>query len=712
VLPFLGVLALWLGAGAIVSALTRRVADWFVMTDELLYERLALSIARTGSPLPRVHTEIVSNVNQLYPLLIARAFHGPDGIVHGLHDAHVMNAFIMTSAAIPAYLLARRVTSNAWLPFVVALGTVAVPWIALSSFLLTEVAAYPAFVWAVLAIQASLDRPSWRTDVLAVLGVALAVFARTQFYALALVLPLAVLALGLLARNVRATLRSHATLIVLYAVGILLAIVLQAAGHSILGLYSQTAHGNPLPLDLVRSAPAHLAVVALGSGVLPFLLGGAWIVSNIRASESRERNAFAVLAALTIVILTVEVASFNLRFGGGLVRERYLFYLTPVLLTAFAAALTAARWPRWSLAAPLAILAVGFWQAPLPVFEKLNVDTPASILDNWLLRTMHGIDGARGFLVLAAVVVALVYVEASVLLRRTTLAVGMSVVLLGALVAETAYAFDRLFAVDGTSGLPLTLDQSPVFAWVDRTITTNSEAVFAPYPVIRHDYWANAGFWWDLEFWNKSVDREAARPQEFSVTPDGSFPKIDLRFDPRTGLANYDVDSYIAQAENDARFHVAGRALTAERGVSIVFPSRPWRADWVSYGLYPDGWTKPATTARIRVFSAPGQKRSVTRSLSLNLASPEDAAPRRVTVESNTGRHALTVGSSTVTQAVTVCVPARGHADVALRANVASPIEGLPTTAAALSTPRDAGVLVDRVELDETLGASCRTPSP
>ena len=233
-----------------------------------------------------MHTEIVSNVNQLYPLLIARAFHGPDGIVHGLHDAHVMNAFIMTSAAIPAYLLARRVTSNAWLPFVVALGTVAVPWIALSSFLLTEVAAYPAFVWAVLAIQASLDRPSWRTDLLAVLGIALAVFARTQFYALALVLPLAVLALGLLARNVRATLRSHTTLIVLYAVGILLAIVLQAAGHSILGLYSQTAHGNPLPLDLVTSAPAHLAVVALGSGLLPFLLGGAWIVSNIRRARA------------------------------------------------------------------------------------------------------------------------------------------------------------------------------------------------------------------------------------------------------------------------------------------------------------------------------------------------------------------------------------------------------------------------------------------
>ncbi len=47
------------------------VADWFVMTDELLYERLALSVDRTHSPLPHVHGEMVSNINQLYPLVIA-----------------------------------------------------------------------------------------------------------------------------------------------------------------------------------------------------------------------------------------------------------------------------------------------------------------------------------------------------------------------------------------------------------------------------------------------------------------------------------------------------------------------------------------------------------------------------------------------------------------------------------------------------------------
>ena len=46
---------LWLALGAALAAFTSKVADWFVMTDELLYERLAMSIARTHSPLPHVH---------------------------------------------------------------------------------------------------------------------------------------------------------------------------------------------------------------------------------------------------------------------------------------------------------------------------------------------------------------------------------------------------------------------------------------------------------------------------------------------------------------------------------------------------------------------------------------------------------------------------------------------------------------------------------
>ena len=360
-----------------------------------------------------------------------------------------------------------------------------VPWITLSSFLLTEVAAYPAFVWALLAIQASVARPSVRNDLLAVAAIALAVLARTQFYALAMVLAAVVIADALVGRRLKAALREHVTLVAVYAFGAVCALALVVSGHALLGTYAQTAKGNPLPPQIIESAPAHVAVVALAGGLLPFLLGGAWAVANLVRAETREARAFAWLTVVAVVVLAVEVASFNLRFGGGLVRERYLFYLTPLFLCAFAAALTAARLPRWSLLAPLSILIVGFWRAPLPAFEKLNVDTPASVIYDWLLSTMHGTGGARLALILCAVVVALLVLEGGALLPREPFAVALCSLLLVALVAETGYAFKRLFAVNGTSGLPLTLDQSPVFAWVDGQINGDSVASMVPYPLIQ-----------------------------------------------------------------------------------------------------------------------------------------------------------------------------------------------------------------------------------
>ena len=238
-------------------------------------------------------------------------------------------------------------------------------------------------------------------------------------------------------RRFREAVRSHVALIVGYAIAGLAALALVAAGHGLLGTYSTTASGNPLPLELWRAAPAHLAIVALGGGLLPFIVGGAWLTSNLRASETTERSSFAWLATIAVVVLTLEAASFDLRFGGGLVRERYLFYLTPLLLVAFAAALTAARGPRWSLAVPVGLLALGFWSVPFTPFEKLNADTPASVLNDWLLRSLDGVSGARIFLIAAAVLLAVGYAEGSLLLPRTPFAVGLAVLLLVALPAET-----------------------------------------------------------------------------------------------------------------------------------------------------------------------------------------------------------------------------------------------------------------------------------
>ena len=698
---WLPALALWLGLAAALAALTTRVVDWFVMTDELLYERLALGVVRLHSPLPYVHHELVPNVNQLYPLLLSVPFAFARTVGGAMPAAHALNAIVMSSAAVPAYLIARRVAPLAPALLAAAL-TVAVPWIALASFLLTEVAAYPAFLWAVLAFQRAVASPSRRRDVLAVAGLVLAVLARTQFAVLAVVLPVAIVARE---RSLRGAWRRHRLLGVLYAVGAVAMLALAAAGRSPLGTYASTANGNPVPSGIVTAFATHLAAVGLGLGLLPFLLGGAWLVAHVTGRADAERQSLALVASTAIVLLALEVASYDIRFGGGLPRDRYLFYVAPLLLVAFSAALAAREVPRRALAVPLVVLVYGFARAPLPLYQKLNADLPVAILDNYLRRTLGGLDGARACLVAAAVLCAVLLVEGSILLRRTHLAAALAAVVLLALPAETAYAFQRLFAVNGTAGRPLTVDQSEVFDWVDRTVGRDAQVTMVPYPTVQGDYWAGVAYWWDLEFWNESVDRDAGVPGAFEWTPP-TFPKLALRFGP-TGLASVSPPGYVAQAVGDARFHIAGTVVTNDRGLFLVRPDRPWRADWLTTGLYDDGWTRPGVIAHVRVFSYPGQTGRVTRTVTVYVFAPPGVTARPFELASNLGSWHAAAGADQVTQDATVCVPARGSADVRLTASGTSPVYGDPTSLATAGTPRQAGVLVARVYLSGQPGGAC-----
>ena len=294
-LPTVLVVALWLGAAAVFATATSRVADWFVMTDELLYERLALSIDRLGTVVPHVHGETVANLNQLYPLILSIPFrHGqvaarpaPGARAERIRDDVRGPACIPAGATRdpPRLGVAGR-----------GVATATVVWITLASFLLTEVAAYPAFLWALLAAHVC-DRPSALTDLLAVAGIALAVLARTQFYVLAAVLAVAIVAQGLTERRLRATLRRH------FVLCARLRRSASCRGRPERHGPSRARHVRPdregKPAARSRSS-ARLRPIWLSSplagGLLPLLVGGGWLVANLLESESRERQAFAWLA--------------------------------------------------------------------------------------------------------------------------------------------------------------------------------------------------------------------------------------------------------------------------------------------------------------------------------------------------------------------------------------------------------------------------------
>ena len=289
------------------------------MTDELLYERLAVSIARTGSPLPYLHGRLVPVVDQLYPLLIAPAYrHGL--VPHDLERAHAINAWVMSSAAIPAFLLARRVTRTQWITYLVALLTVCLPWIVLSSFLLTEVVGYPAFLWAVLAIQAAIASPSRRNDVLALLGIGLAVVARTQFELLLIVLPVALLAVEVgRGTGMREAVRRHVVLAVAYAALVLGAVVLAALGSfsRVLGTYRGGARGAARPRRGRAVVPrAHGDAGARPGDPAVRRRGGVAAREHRPSAAIDEPYAFAAVTG-DVAVVVLEGALFDLRFGEG-----------------------------------------------------------------------------------------------------------------------------------------------------------------------------------------------------------------------------------------------------------------------------------------------------------------------------------------------------------------------------------------------------------
>ena len=61
------------------------------------------------------------------------------------------------------------------------------------------------------------------------------------------VLPAVIVADALVGRRLRAALREHVALVAIYALGAVCALALFVTGHALLGTYSQTASGNPLP---------------------------------------------------------------------------------------------------------------------------------------------------------------------------------------------------------------------------------------------------------------------------------------------------------------------------------------------------------------------------------------------------------------------------------------------------------------------------------
>jgi hypothetical protein len=582
-------------AAGIAGYYALRATSWAVMTDELQVVRLAESIASRHSPVPHIHGAYYGALAQLYPLLLAPAF-GLLSAPAAETAAHALNALLLPSAAWPAYLLARNVTGSRAAGLAAAALTAFTPWLVLTSTLLTENAAYPAFVWAIYLSHRALSAPSRGNDVLALAGLGLAFLARTQLVVLAAVLPLALI----LHAGPRGAVRRHPLLAGAYAAGLVVAVLLFSVGSlgAVVGNYAVPFSGDLLPPGLAAATAEHLVHVVVGAGVVPFVLATAWVPLALARRRRGSARAFASLYAVCVPLLSVEVASFDLRFTPhAFDQDRYLFYLVPLFAVGAAAALTSRESFRRLLPLALGTTAVMAWL----LLQFGDYDDRAVIFWAAPAAAVHTVFPNDGVLLAAAAM--LVGVALALFWRAPRAALASVAVLVSAAgAAQALYVFERYADPAMTRPPELALARD----WIDRRVPPSASVALVPSP---RD---TATYWWETELWNKRVDSVLRVDGGPTFSP---FPAEDVRVDLRDGvLAGAQQSDFLVLSGSEKRFHVAAaRRVGGTRVLQLVRVQRPYRLDWATRGFTPDGWTIAGRPSTLRLYGAGvrGQRRVV-----------------------------------------------------------------------------------------------------
>jgi hypothetical protein len=688
----------WVGIGAIafvgavaLVVLCSRVTDWAVMTDELLYERLALSFA-DGALVPTLHGQRANVSTVLYPLLIAPVL-GLVDLPGAVRVVHGFNGVLFASASIPAYLAAREALLPRFAALSVGVFSIAIPWTVIGAFVMTEAAGYPAALWAFLAILRAVVVPSIGRDLVAIGAIGVATLARPQLAALG-----AVLVLAIVAHELRyGRWREH---VVAFAVAVVGLLVVLLGGAGVLGSYAPALEeGSLVSVDVVRSAIVHLDVTAVAVAVVPLILGGGWAVATVVRPVAPERLAVASVVVAATVVLALESGSVVERFGLGLdVKDRYFFYVAPLLFLATACALDE---PRPRLVGLLGVGAFFVLTVGLEEFDPVfgvNIDSPASSTHEAMTKLGNdvGMSPADMLAIAGGLLVALLFF----LLRRRDPRTVAPVVLgavLALVLAESAYTWNRLLESSGPSGRLLTTRQPPSNSWIDEAAPRGTVAILPDAATL--SWFGNAVTWWDAEFWNASVNRAYVVDGRFAYTPE-TFPSPELTIDERTGGITGGSPDYVARSNADARFRPAGLAVATVPGFELIDLEVPFRAAWMTLGLDPDGWTRASQPAFVRVFPPAGAV-----AVRMTVVPPIGPAAVDVTV----GPVPLTLQDGQ-SQEVTldVCVPQAGYGEIEIRVGRGTQIASLPLNPPLPNPFRVVGVRLSEIQTAEPTG-SCQS---
>jgi hypothetical protein len=566
--------------------LGRRMVAPFILTDELIYSEAAKSFSAHGTLFVRDHSWVA--LAPVYPVLISPAWaiftHIPDAYA----AAKVINSVVMSLAAIPAYLLARRVLSQP-LSLVAAGLSVVLPSMLYTGAMMTENAFYPLFLASALALVLMLERPTF-PRVLLLLGLsALTFFSRAQAVVLIPAILTAPLLLVLARRTGWEGLKQYWRLYGVSAVVLVPPVLVQLArGHSITGLfgrYSFVSNEDYPPGAVAKWFVYHIAELDLYTGVLPFAALLLLAVLVRRLPKPAQVFVAATLALAFWLLLEVAAVDQTTTSFVNRVEERNMFYVAPLLVIALLMWIERGM-PRprpWAVVA--AVVAAAF-PIVLPLQWMLNVSLVSDTLGLipwWRLDVLIASAGWTR----AILAVCCLAAGAAFLFWPSRLRYVLPVLLLGYFLVVMAFAEREWHRA---SRATFNAIGSPQPDWIDRALPSGAKAA------ILNTNHVSPIVIWENEFFN----RAAGSVYYLDEPTPGGLPEQRVRVDadgvvrgPELGAVRYALGDEIATPAGPELASAGGLVLHRVPGelglralVQGLYPFSPWSARHVAYSRY------------------------------------------------------------------------------------------------------------------------------
>lgn len=586
--------------------------------DEYIYSAIARSLAEHGRPLIRGNSAH-------FPAMVEPLLAAPFWLTHDPNLAYRLtqaeNALAMSLAAIPVYLLLRRLGGGAWAALAAAALTVASPDLFFSSFVLADAIAYPLVLGAVYLGVCALSRPSRGTQ-LGFAGLAvLATFTRIQY----VFLPLVFVAAALVVErgSVRSVWRRFRLSLLLYAAPLAFAAAL--GPRRLLGYYSGVADLHVRPGAIVHwlGTDSMLLAYAAGFALVPGALAG--LAFALWRPRSREECGLAALSVGLLLGLFAEAALYATN-GSDRFQERYLMILMPLAFPAFWLWLRRGRpAPRVVALVALALLVLSA-RVPLSGYTVgyAKQDSPF-LLGVFRLEKAVGIGG--GSLVVALTAAALACIAAGAAFRGRLAHVAVAVTLVSfCAVSVAAVSFDhRVVGQVRSAYLP------PDARWIDHAGLGPTTLIQTPATPHAHAH--------EQLFWNTSLERMLFLDEASPIDAFGS-PRVRVAADGRLVSGGRTVRGPLAISTFAVRARLVGAVAVAHGAGYELWRSlgTPRMAMFVG-GLYQDGWLAsgghitlwPARDGRVEgTFRLPLSLPAGTRRTVLQLRGP--GVNRRVVV--------------------------------------------------------------------------------